>query len=161
MNDSYDELQLEIIHKAKQKAMSILLYMDRTEFQLRSKLEEGEFPPFAIEEAVEYVRSFHYIDDERYAANFVLSKKGTKSKFELKQELKKRGVDEYTIENAIAGGEVCEYDAIKTLFLKKYGKKDLSDPKIFEKAVRYFASKGYSYSDIKKAIYDAIAESEE
>ena len=92
MSSDYDEIQQEIIKKAEAKALAILNYMDRTEFQLREKLKEGEFPPFAIEEAVEYVRSFHYIDDERYAENFIRRRKEEKSLFELRMELKKRGV---------------------------------------------------------------------
>ena len=46
--------------EAKKKAMSLLKYMDRTEWQLRDKLSLKGFSEGAIEEAIEYVKSFHY-----------------------------------------------------------------------------------------------------
>ena len=49
--------------EAKKKAMSLLKYMDRTEWQLRDKLSLKGFSEGAIEEAIEYVKSFHYLDD--------------------------------------------------------------------------------------------------
>lgn len=67
MNDESEKSLEELISEAKKKAMNLLLYMDRTEKQLRDKLEEGEFPPQAVSEAISYVKSFHYLDDERYA----------------------------------------------------------------------------------------------
>ena len=55
--------------------------MDRTEHQLRVKLKEQDFNEQEIDEAVRYVESYHYIDDARYAANYI----------ELKAEYKSRG----------------------------------------------------------------------
>ena len=57
--------------EAKKKAMSLLKYMDRTEWQLRDKLSLKGFSEEAIEEAIEYVKSFHYLDDYRYAVHFL------------------------------------------------------------------------------------------
>lgn len=159
MNSDYDEIQMEIIKKARGKALSVLNYMDRTEMQLREKLKEGEFPPFAIDDAVEYVRSFHYLDDERYAENFIRRKKEEKSLFELRMELKKRGVKDEDLEAAFSQEPVNEYETVKILFLKKYGRKDLTDPKTFEKAMRYFGAKGFSYDVLKRGIRDAVEES--
>ena len=156
MNSDYDEIQQEIIKKAETKALAILNYMDRTEFQLREKLKEGEFPPFAIEEAVEYVRSFHYIDDERYAENFIRRRKEEKSLFELRMELKKRGVEESDIDTALLNEPVDEKEAVKALFCKKYGRMDLTDRKVYEKALRYFSGKGFSYENIRHGIEEAL-----
>ena len=55
--------------EAKKKAMSLLKYMDRTEWQLRDKLSLKGFSEGAIGEAIEYVKSFHYLDDYRYAVH--------------------------------------------------------------------------------------------
>ncbi len=57
--------------EAKKKAMALLKYMDRTEWQLRDKLTSKGFSEEAVEEAVEYVKSYHYLDDYRYARHFV------------------------------------------------------------------------------------------
>ena len=61
--------------------------MDRTEHQLREKLRASEYPEEVIEEAIEYVKSFHYIDDERYAETFTRYKKEKMSRQQIKQKL--------------------------------------------------------------------------
>ena len=51
--------------KAKKRAMLILQHNDRTEWELTDKLSKAGFSDEAVNEAVEYVRSSQYIDDER------------------------------------------------------------------------------------------------
>lgn len=87
-------------------------------------------------------------------------KKDSKSIFELKYELKQRGVDDSMIENAILQEEVDEVRTVSLLFIKKYGKKDLTDRKTYEKAMRYFCGKGFSYAVCKDGISKALSESD-
>ena len=159
MAAAYTEAEQEIISQAKKKALKLLEYQDRTEKQLRDKLKEGGFPPFAVNEAVAYVRSFHYIDDGRYAAAFVEGRKISRSRIELYHMLKERGISEELIERTLEEAELDESAALETLFRKRYGSKDLTDPKTYEKAFRYFSTKGYRYQDIKKALETVIGES--
>ena len=159
MSTEYTEAEQEIILRAKKKALKLLEFQDRTERQLRDKLKEGEFPPFAVDEAVEYVRSFHYIDDLRYARAFVENRKSSRSRYELLHMMKERGIDEETITKVLDEAELDEQSALESLFLKKYGKKDLTDPKTYEKAFRYFSTKGYRYQDIKRALEKVVSES--
>ena len=91
----------EQVLRAKKKAMALLLHNDRTEWQLRDKLARSGFSEEAVDEAVEYVRSFHYIDDERYAVRFVEIYHETRSIKRLRQDLYKRHVPDEYIETAI------------------------------------------------------------
>lgn len=91
----------EEVLRAKKKAMALLLHNDRTEWQLRDKLTRSGFSEEAVDEAVEYVRSFHYIDDERYAVRFVEIYHETRSIKRLRQDLYKRHVSDEYIETAI------------------------------------------------------------
>ena len=52
-------------YQAKKKAMDLLLHNDRTEAELRERLLRKEFDADSVEDAVAYVKSFGYIDDER------------------------------------------------------------------------------------------------
>ena len=160
MSESSD-IQAEVIRQAEKKALKLLTISDRTEFQLREKLREGGFPPEAVDDAVEYVRSFHYIDDRRYAEAFIRSRKDEKSLFELRMELRKRGVGEDLADEVLREAEIDERAVISRLFEKKYASKDLSDPKIFERAFRYFGSRGFSYEDIKAAVTEAVEREED
>ena len=160
MSDCSD-VQAEVIREAEKKALRLLNLSDRTEFQLRTKLREGGFPPEAVDAAVEYVRSYHYIDDRRYAEIYVRSRKAEKSIYEIRMELKKRGVSEDLIEEALQSGSPDDRQVIASLFEKKYGKKDLTDPKIYERAFRYFGSRGFAYEDIRSAVEKALEAEEE
>ena len=64
--------------------------MDRTEAQLREKLLQAEFSPELVEDAIAYVKSYGYIDDERYVRNYIEYRREQKSRRQLEQELQYR-----------------------------------------------------------------------
>lgn len=97
----------EEILKAKKKAMSLLQHMDRTEWELRSKIEKAGFSEEAVREAVEYVRGFHYIDDERYAIRFAEIYRESRSISRIRQDLQKKHISEEIITLAL---EEIDYD---------------------------------------------------
>lgn len=146
----------EIVKKAKKSALSLLTFRDRSEKELRDKLLEKEYPQEAVDRAIAYAYSFHYLDDRRYAENYVRTRAKEKSVFEMREELKNRGVSGDLIDSAIESSPVTEAGAVKALFMKKYGKRDLTDPKVYEKALRYFAGKSFPYSAAKDGIAAAI-----
>lgn len=90
MDYQYPQSQLQQeqqLKKAKIKALNLLERMDRTEAQLREKLLAAEFEPKIVEQAIAYVKSFHYLDDERYVRNYIEYRQDQKSRRQLEQEL--------------------------------------------------------------------------
>ncbi len=156
MNGSISEEEKKIILKAREKALNLLSYSDKTEHLLREKLKEGEFPPSAIDDAIEYVRSFHYLDDLRYAENFIRSHSDSKSIYEMREKLREKGVSKENIETAFAGAEIDEQKTVCQLFVKKFRYKVFTDPKVYEKGVRYFSGKGFGYEVIRNGIREAM-----
>ena len=150
----------EIRAAAVRKAMKLISLRDHTEKEMTDKLKAGGFPPFAIDEAIEYLKSYRYLDDARYAELYVSFRRSEKSLFEIRENLKMKGVASEWIDEAIEKAEVCESETVKKTFLKKYGSKDLSDEKLYEKALRYFASRGFPYGAAKEGIALAIQEIE-
>ena len=70
--EEYHEIFYQVIGKrAKKRAMHLLEKMDRTESNLREKLRMNGYPQELVDEAVDYVKRYHYIDDRRYAENYV------------------------------------------------------------------------------------------
>ena len=94
--------------EAKKKAMSLLKYMDRTEWQLRDKLAAKGFSEEAVEGAIDYVKSFHYLDDYRYAVHFVEIHQEQRSRQRMRQDLYQRHVPEEYIDLALE--RICEND---------------------------------------------------
>ena len=87
--------------KATKKAMGLLQHMDRTEWELRSKLEQAGFSEEAVEAAIQDVAGYHYIDDKRYAKRFVEIYRESRSMRRIRQDLQKRHVPEQWITLAI------------------------------------------------------------
>jgi regulatory protein len=49
--------------------------MDQTERELKNKLREAGYPECIIDKTLDYVKSYGYINDSRYAANFIRARK--------------------------------------------------------------------------------------
>ena len=66
--EEYHEIFYQVIGKrAKKRAMHLLEKMDRTESDLREKLRMNGYPQELVDEAVDYVKRYHYIAGERGA----------------------------------------------------------------------------------------------
>ena len=65
---------------ARRKAMLLLEHMDRTEKGLSDRLRQAGFSAEATEDAMNYVRSYGYLNDHRYAMNYISFRMGTKGK---------------------------------------------------------------------------------
>lgn len=152
------EMQEEIcsavlLRRAKLRCLHLLERIDRTEYQLRSKLKQEEYPDPVAEEAIAYVKSYRYVDDFRYALNYIESQKERKSRQQILFELRNRGISG---ETAAAAFEESEPVDVKAQILRLAEKKrfDLhsQDPISRQKFCQFLLRKGFSYSDIKKAL---------
>lgn len=88
------EIMEEILPKrAKLRSMNLLRSKDYTKKQLIDKLRQGAYPETIIEQAVSYVESYGYIDDERYAKNYIEYHMQDRSRTRIEQDLYKKGID--------------------------------------------------------------------
>ncbi|EFV17362.1 hypothetical protein HMPREF0996_00816 [Lachnospiraceae bacterium 5_1_63FAA] len=99
--EKFEELNKLLLHRAKLKAMSLLKYQDRTKKELKERLMRAEFPEFITEGAVAYVESFGYINDEEYVRRYMEYKSGSKSKIQIKMDLRKKGITAETLERVL------------------------------------------------------------
>lgn len=149
----YDRiLSVILVPEAKKKAMDYLIRQDRAEGELLEKLLAKGFPRTVCEEAIAYVKSFHYLDDARYAKNYIDLKRSSKSRYEMTMELKRRRVASDVIEAAFDELDCTDdSEAIQNLIRKKYpmGTKEL-ERKEAQKLMAYLARKGFSFEDIRR-----------
>lgn len=151
----YKEIRTEVILKrAKKKAMYLLNISDRTERELQEKLEREEFPDWAVQQAVSYVKSFGYINDERYIENFIRSKKEKESRKSIYAKLCRKGLDGEKIQDLMElyFEETTENETISNLLRKKGFCRDTADAKEKQKMAAYLARKGFSYSAIRESV---------
>ncbi len=152
----------EIIFKrAKLRAMHLLEDMDRSEAGLREKLRTGLYPQEAIDQAVEYVKSFGYLDDRRFARNFVQSRLHTKSRKEIYYQLCQKGIPGEIAQEAmeLSATEDDEREAVLAIMRKKRVNPATAEPEQMNKLLGYLARKGFRYETIRQVIqnYDENA----
>ena len=155
---SEDTIQLikseVLLKRAKMRAMHLLNDMARTEEQLRQKLRNNGYPEDVTEEALAYVKSFGYINDEVYIRNFVESRKDKKSRREIYALLSQKGVKGEDVDRVLEEiyEEHSDREAIRELLRKKRWNPETADEKERQKIYGYLVRKGFRYEDIRQVI---------
>lgn len=146
----YEELVNGVLKKrATLRAMHILERTDKTEAQLRKKLEESEYPKEAVESAIAYVTSYGYLDDRRYAKHYIEWKKQGKGKARLKMELAQKGISREIIEEVLESTDFGETrEMIRQIILKKRKTNIPMNEKEKQRLYGFLMRKGFPSSDI-------------
>lgn len=141
--------------KAAEKAMNLLLQQDRTRRELQDRLYRAGFSRRASEYAMNYVTSYGYLDDLRYAGNYISFHKGNRSRKELRFKLLNKGVEPEVIAAAFEEYEAeDEYEALRRMLRKRLKGKKMSEMEYQErnKITAYLARKGYPLPAIKRVM---------
>lgn len=88
--------------RAKLRAMNLLKSRSYTEKKLTEKLTRGSYPKSCIRNAVEYVKSYGYINDDQYAADYMFYHGNRLNKMQLYKKLREKGVSDEIIEKNYA-----------------------------------------------------------
>lgn len=153
-----EEVQTEIneilIKRAKLRAMHLLNVMARTEDGLRQKLILNGYPQIAVEEAIKYVKSFGYINDEAYVRNFIECRKDKKSRKEIEALLIQKGIKGEFVDSLVEEiyEEHSDLTAIEEIIRKKRWNFEEADEKERQKMYGYLLRKGFKYSDIRQVL---------
>jgi regulatory protein len=133
--------------------MYLLEKQDRTESQLRTKLLDKGFSQEACDEAIAYVKSFHYVDDERYACNYVRYRAHSKSRQQLKLDLLKKGVSREIIASALEEEyEGDERAMICEILVKKKFDPETADYKEKNRITAFLLRRGFALEDIRSCM---------
>lgn len=141
-----------VYRRARQKALAVLKRSDQSESELRRKLKQSEYPQEIIDRTIAYVFSYHYLDDERYAGNYIRSKSGIKSKRQIVNELRQRGVAKEIVDNALKeeGGD--DTEAIRRAIRRKTSDVESLEYKEKQKLAAALYRKGFREEDIRREV---------
>lgn len=137
------------IKRARHRALHILERSDRTEQELRAKLEQT-YEPAAVEDAVAYVKKYHYLDDMRYAVNYLNSRGRVKSRRQVEQELLyKKGIAKETLEEALLEAEPQdEREQIRRWMEKKQIQPETASREELRRFYLFLMRRGFRSEDI-------------
>lgn len=152
------EIQEEILPlRAKKRAMNLLQKREYTTAALREKLRDGEYPEACVEEAVAYVESYGYVDDLRYARDFIVYNLDRKSRMRIEQDLMRKGIQKDSVRAVFEeleeeGTRQDEASMIRTLLdKKKYDAKN-ADAQEKQRMYAFLYRKGFHADAINRAL---------
>lgn len=152
--ETYDEIVNQVLAKrAKLYCMNLLKTMDKTEHQLRQKLREKSYPQEISDRAIDYVKSFKYVDDSRYASHYIDYKGKSKSRQQIVMELQRKGVPHEVINQVYEEKQPADEEAlIRRLAEKKKFNPSTATPQEKQKLYMFLMRKGFASRDIGRVL---------
>lgn len=152
----------ECLLKGKKRALRLLERKDYSRQELINRLQKDGYETELIEQIIQYVDSFHYLDDVRVAGSFIRGRKEYKSRRELEYLLKQKGISEEDIELALEENYrnedgISQEEAAIRKQLQKYhvdenGLAELSFEEKQKIAAKLYR-KGFASDKIKKIVF--------
>ncbi len=157
--ETYYQIEEDILlPRAKNKALDFLGFQGRTRQQMKKKLETEGYPARVVNRVMGFLEEYRFVDDLAYAGNYISLNGGKKSRRQLTQELRLKGVSGEDIARAFDEGAVDDAASARLLLEKRLkGNHTLS----YEERCRhgaYLARKGYSYEVIDRVMRQVLSE---
>ena len=159
--ENMEQESKELLLKGKKRALRLLERKDYSRKELMDKLKKDGYSEELLEKIMEYVDSYHYLDDVRVAGSYIRGRMGYKSKRELEYMLKQKGISEEEIELAMADNyknedgipqeEVALYKQLQKYHITEDSLQELSFEEKQKIAARLFR-KGFAADQIKKVL---------
>lgn len=156
--DEYFHIFNEILPKrARLRCMNLLKSRDYTYMQLVDKLKQGEYPQEIIKDAVAYVESYGYIDDERYTRNFIEYNVNLKSRIRMENDLMRKGIRKELIDKVFEelkeeGIQTDEIGMIQKILTKKNYQSQSAAYEERQKMYVFLLRKGFCRDAISRAL---------
>ena len=158
----YDEIITTLSKRALTRALYLFKDKDYTEYEIKSKLLKAYYPEQSIEDSTKYLKDNHFINDRRYAYNYITFKSGSYSSKVIVNKLRQKGIasddidaafEEFTSDNSES-----EYNTLINLIYKKLKSRSVIDLSYEEKQklIAYMCRKGFSYDMARKAFNEFL-----
>jgi regulatory protein len=146
-----EEVNLKL---ARQLGIKMLALRDHSGSEIRNKLLKKGFDNETVDKTLMQLMSMGYINDSLYARKYISDRLKLKprSKKALFHELKRKGIDDDIIEEALSETELDEFQLAYRLAKKKYGKYNAREPEVQRKIASFLGHRGFSYDIICKTI---------
>ena len=142
------------------KAMHLLAQRDHSEDELRQKLAQRDYPQALIDQAIERMKEYRYLDDERAARSMARMLIGQRwGPYQVKAKLKAKGFDEGEIAQALQ--ELVEEDTwlqaarerLASKFREEQGQGRMDDA-TRGRAYRHLQHRGFDGDTVRRALSD-------
>lgn len=153
--DIYSKLLIDIVFpRAKQKALNLLKFMDRTKKELKDRLAFELYPEDIIGKAVAFTEEYGFVNDTRYAENYIRMRKENKSKLIIRNELLNKGINKEILDNILLSEYQTEDVDPEIIAIRKIIDKKSKDISTMswedkQKLIAFLYRKGFNIDKIK------------
>lgn len=147
-------LDTEVYAAARSAAVGFLAMKLRSSFEVTQRLLDMGYEEAVTEKVIENLREINYIDDLNYCRKYISEKTKLKPKSSrlLAMELSLKGIPENVIETVLEECSLDENQLALELLRKRYSRFTSFDDKLIQKMRAFLMGRGFSYSQISKAI---------
>lgn len=134
------------LNSAFERAVGYLSAAPRAKKEIRRYLADKSYDKDIIEQTIQKLDAYHYIDDYLYAQSYIKSKSKKYGAFRISSELRQKGISQDVIDELLSDG--AEDNIIEVA--KKYLNSHKSADK--QKLKRFLAGRGFSWDSINGAV---------
>ncbi len=140
-----------VLDKARYQALGQISRRLRSEWELKDYLKRKNYSEDVIDQAIETLRQYGYVDDYKFAQAWVANRRLLKatSVRRLQQELRQKRINDDVIGQVLEEDTADERDVLRELVTRKRKQTKYQDDL---KLMQYLARQGYNYDDIKQAM---------
>jgi regulatory protein len=157
-------LAVDEIERAVTAALTFVSYRPRSEREVRDRLRLRDFSQPAIDEAVERMRGWMYLDDQAFARWWVenRSEHRPRGKRLLAGELRTKGVSSEVINEVIDGADIDELPAAREVARKRMNSLSGLDRQTQERRLgSYLARRGYGWDVVRPVLKELFSEADD
>lgn len=136
-------------------ALRLIEFRDRTQKELYDKLKEKGYSENDIDDEIEFLKSYGYINDERFVEHYIHDAINLKKwgKIRIRTELIRKGIDRDIIDDAIQEAFLdIEDDRVLSQMQIRFKNSDFSNIKERTRIFNFFMRRGFSAEEIKGAM---------
>ena len=156
-----DLAEKEEMLRCNNSAIRIIERNYKTEKEVRNKLIEKGYNENAINNAIDFLQKYNFLNDNTYTKMYVKDKLNSQGSNKIKYTLMKKGISKEMIEEELQNiDRDDEKKVAMELAQKKLSsiKKSENDKyKISGKLYRFLTSKGYNYDIVKETVKDVMS----
>ena len=147
--------------RCKESAIKIIERSYKTEKEIRDKLKQNGYEEKQINNSIDFLKEYNFINDNTYAKAFIKDKLSSKGSQKIKYDLMKKGIAKDIIEeNLIKVDKNEEKEVALNVGRKKYEsirRKESDNYKLSGKLYRFLISRGYAYDIVKDVVKEIMS----
>lgn len=154
-------LEKDAPYRAREAALRLVSFRDRSRHELESRLADAGYSPEAVTAAVTWMQDLGYLDDLKFASHYAAERlRGGWGERWIAAELTRLGVDREVVKQVLAeaasealaaGGEALGADRVVELARRRFGRAFVEDPQAAARRLAAFlARRGFGWDRISE-----------